>query len=309
MSHEITISLISARPAAAVGSDRANTVDAVTGFWKEQLAHVLPKRPDLIVLPEVCESPCIGPGLDVCPRYDKEMLAVFSELARKHRTWLAVPTLRPSDDGKIYNSIRLLDRQGEVHGVYDKNHPTIGEIEAGIAPSDQAEVIETEFGRVAGVICFDLNFRSLLLRYAEQRPDLVLFCSMYHGGLMQSIWAYWCRAHFVGAISGVPGQILSPQGEPLGMATNYTNHLTRRINLDCCVAHFDENWEALEALQKKYGPDVEIFDPGRLGSVLITCGSDQISACGMAEEMGIELLDPYFERALAVRDRAMSQGG
>jgi len=307
MSRICTVSLISAAPPVSTAPDRANEVDTVTAFWTEQLGQVLSNRPDLVVLPEACESPHIAPGMDVCARRDADLLDYFSGVARQHRTWLAVPTLRPAEDGRQYNSIRLLDRQGQVQGVYDKNYPTIGEIEAGIAPSDRAEVIDTEFGRVAGVICFDLNFRSLLLRYVEQQPDLVLFCSMYHGGLMQSIWAYWCRAHFVGAISGVPGQILSPQGELLGEATNYTNHVTRRINLDCCIAHLDYNWEKLAAMKRKYGPEVEIDDPGRLGSVLITSRSDRVSASQMVEEMGVERLDDYFHRAIGVRDGAIEK--
>ena len=199
----------------------------------------------------------------------------------------------------------MLDRHGQVQGIYDKNYPTIGEIDAGIEPSDRAEIMETEFGSIAGVICFDLNFQPLLLRYAAQTPDLVLFCSMYHGGIMQEIWAYWCRAHFVAAICKVPGRILSPKGELLGSVTNYTNHLTRRINLDCCMAHFDHNREKLAALKQRYGTDVEIHDPGLIGSVLISSQSQQISARHMAEDLNIELLDDYFVRATSIRDHKL----
>jgi hypothetical protein len=268
----------------------------------------VPDRPDLIALPEVselCEAAQMEPLVESCPRHDAQLLEYFSGVARSRETWLALPTLRPAENGRVYNSIRLLDRRGQVHGTYDKNHLTIGEIEAGIASSDRAEVIETEFGRVAGVICFDLNFEPLLQKYAPQKPDLVLFCSMYHGGLMQQIWAYRCRAHMVAAISGVPGGILSPIGEQLANVTNYTNHVTQRINLDCCVAHFDYHFEKLAALKHKYGPDVVIHDPGKLGSVLITSRSQRATVRQMVEEFEIELLDAYFARAMGVREQEL----
>ncbi|MAE66974.1 MAG: carbon-nitrogen hydrolase family protein [Phycisphaeraceae bacterium] len=307
MSRPVTVSLISARPSDPAELPRPDDIDAVRSFWTEQIVQVLPGRPDLIVLPELCELNSFEPYVAGCPQRDPLLLEFFGDLARSHDTWIALPSLRPGGDGRIYNSIRLLDRSGKVRGSYDKNHPTIGEIENGIAPSDCADVIETEFGSVAGVICFDLNFERLVRKVEVQQPDLVLFCSMYHGGLMQQMWAYRCRAHFVGAISGVPGSILSPIGEVLATATNYTNHATATLNLDCCLAHLDYHAEKFTALKRKYGTEVNMHDPGRLGSVLITSRSKTVSAPQMLSEFEIETVDEYFERAQKVREDWLSR--
>jgi len=53
----------------------------------------------------------------------------------------------------------------------------------GVLCGKEAPVFECDFGRVACAICFDLNFDELRLKIAKARPDLILFCSMYHGGL------------------------------------------------------------------------------------------------------------------------------
>ena len=141
-------------------------------------------------------------------------------------------------------------------------------------------------------------FRSPLREaYAAQRPDLVLFCSMYHGGLMQSVWAYACRAHFVGAVAGDQCTVLNPLGELVARSTNYYHWVTAVINLDCVVAHIDYNNPKFRALKRKYGRDVTITDPGHLGCVLLTSEADGIGIHDMVAEFGIEKLDDYWQRA------------
>src|SRR5690606_5272866 len=100
----------------------------------------------------------------------------------------------------LRNSLILLDRKGKLAGTYNKNFPTIYEMDAGIIPGKEVSVIQCDFGKVALAICFDLNFDELRLQYAKAKPDIVLFSSVYHGGLMQGAWAYSCRSYFVSAI-------------------------------------------------------------------------------------------------------------
>ena len=114
-----------------------------------------------------------------------------------------------------------MDREGGVAGIYNKNHLVIEETtKFGILCGKEARVIETDFGKVACAICFDLNFGPIRGKYAAQKPDLVVFCSMYHGGLMQPVWAYDCRAHFVGAVAGNQCTIIDPLGEMLASSTS-----------------------------------------------------------------------------------------
>jgi hypothetical protein len=208
-------------------------------------------------------------------------------------------------DGSRRNSSVLLDRKGEVAGIYNKNHPTIGEIENGSLCGKDAPVFECDFGRVAMAICFDLNFNELRLKYVKAKPDLIIFSSMYHGGLMQSYWAYSCRCHFVGAIAGraTPSEIRNPLGQIIASNTNYFDFVVAKVNLDCELVHLDYNWERLRKLKAKYGPKVIISDPGCLGAVLISSEHETINVDEMIKEFEIELLDDYFARALAYRHK------
>ena len=127
---------------------------------------------------------------------------------------------------------------------------------------------------------------------------------MYHGGHVQSNWAYTCRSHMVSAVyRGNPSEIRNPMGDVIASNTNYFDYAVAKINLDCRLVHLDYNWEKLSGLKKKYGTSVKISDPGRLASVLISSENPNVTAGEMVKEYGIEMLDDYLERARQFRLR------
>jgi hypothetical protein len=277
--------------------------DRMIRRWTESLQAVLPDRPDLIVLPECCDRPADYPIEKRIAYYkvrQNQVRDALADIAKKNRCHIAYSACRPMEDGSFRNSTAILGRDGRVLGVYNKNHLVMEETtEMGILCGKDAPIIECDFGRVACLICFDLNFDELLQTYVRAKPDLLVFSSMYHGGLMQGYWAYRCRCHFVGAVAGLPSEIRNPQGEVIAGTTNYFDHIVASVNLDCRLAHLDYHWDKLRAIKAKYGPDVTIHDPGLLGSVLITSNSPSVSAEEMVREFQVELLDDYFTRAMA----------
>jgi predicted amidohydrolase len=307
MANYVRISTIGPRPAIVdVDQPLDQVVDRMIEHWRGRIAQVLPDEPDLIVVPEVCDRPGNMPRPRVKEYYEARggrILEAFAEIAGESGCYLTYPAVRQiAEDGTWRNSVRLLDRSGRVAGVYDKNHLVPSEHDnLGALYGRHAEPIECDFGRVGCAICFDLNFDEVRSKYVNSRPDLIVFCSMYHGGLMQAYWAYSCRAHFVGAIAGPPSAIISPVGEQIATTTNYFDFVTADVNLDCCVAHLDENWDRLAAMRRKYGPGVKVTDPGRLGVVLISSETDEATAPEMVREFEVELLDHYFDRCLAHR--------
>ena len=305
----VTIATIGSGPASvSVDAEPQKVVEKMIAHWKRQFAQVLPDKPDLIVVPESCDRPSGFSGEKLLEYYKvrkNQVRQFFAETARENKCYIVYSAYRLLPDGTKRNSSVLIDRKGNVAGIYNKNHPTIGEIENGTLCGKDAPIFECDFGRVAMAICFDLNFDELRLKYANASPDLIIFSSMYHGGLMQSYWAYSCRCHFVGAIAGraTPSEIHNPLGQIIASNTNYFNFAVATMNLDCKLAHLDYNWERLRKLKAKYGPKVTISDPGRLGSVLISSEHETISVDQMIKEFQIELLDDYFVRALEYRHK------
>lgn len=302
----IKVSSIGARPYKLnIEADMQSSLDKMLHHWSREIEQVLPDRPDLIVLPEACDRPPDLPVQTLLEYYrarGDQVLDFFAGIARDNRCYIAYSAVREVEDGTYRNSTRVIDRKGSVAGVYNKNHLIIEETtKRGVLCGREAPVIECDFGRVACAICFDLNFDELRLKYADARPDIILFSSMYHGGLMQSYWAYSCRSHFIGCIAGPPNSVISPVGEIIAAGTNYFDYVTAAINLDCCVVHLDYNWEKLRQLKQKYGPKIRVRDPGFLGSVLLSSETEEFTVKEVVREFEIELLDDYMKRALAHR--------
>ncbi|HHW08465.1 MAG TPA: carbon-nitrogen hydrolase family protein [Firmicutes bacterium] len=274
---------------------------------QHEIQQVLPDRPDLIVLPEACDGP-LGLSKEKLFTYyrvrGERILNEMRRIAKENNCYLAYPAIMATPNGSWRNSTHLINRSGEVIGTYTKNHPTITEIEQGILCGTSAPLIQCDFGTLACAICFDLNFDRLRLHYRTLHPDLILFSSMFHGGLLQKMWAYTCRAYFIGAVAyGGPSAILSPQGEIIATSTNYYNFATARINLDYALVHLDYNRNRLSKMKSKYGPKVKVYDPGQLGSVLITSETTEFSIKEIVAEFELELLDDYLQRALAEQQR------
>lgn len=272
------------------------------------ITKVLPDRPDLIVLNEACDRPgnlSRAEGLEYYAVRGARVRDHLCQLAKRECVNLAYSAYLGQEDGTLRNCTSFIGREGELCGVYHKNHLVWEEnSELGVKFGKDAPGIQLDFGRVAGVICFDLNFDELREKYQKARPDLLVFSSMYHGGFVQRNWAYSCRSYFVGAVAGLPCTVINPVGDVVAQSTNYYPYVTHTVNLDYEVVHLDYNWDRLDALKKKYGAQVKIYDPGLLGAVLLSSEAEDISAADMVREFGIERLDDYMRRSLENRHTA-----
>ncbi|MFA6291738.1 MAG: carbon-nitrogen hydrolase family protein [Victivallales bacterium] len=234
-------------------------------------------------------------------------LNLYREFAVSERCHVA-GSVKLKEGGKVFNSVAIISPEGKIQGAYHKANLTVGEIEAGLSPGRGAVVIDTEIGRIGGLICFDLNFRWLRDQYAALRPDILVFPSMYHGGFMQRIWAYECHSFFISALAFSGGGILDPLGTPLNLTDRYNRTAIAEINIDRAIVHLDFNWEKFPEIKRKYGNEIEIDIPPDIGSALIYSRSGKRTAIDIVREFGLEPLDKYFERALNINSDKRSPG-
>jgi hypothetical protein len=304
MAKYITISCLGPRPLVIEADTPAQeAVERMIQHWQSQLDQVLPDRPDLIVLHEACDRPDQRKFPQdqklAYYRVRKNQIRDFlAGVAKQHRCYITYPAHIEAADGSWRNTMQLIDREGQVMGVYNKNHLVPDEYNKNnILYGKEAPIFECDFGRVASAICFDLNFDGLRQQYAKAKPDLIVFPSMYHGGIMQNYWAYSCRSYFAGSISGLPCTVVTPLGEVAAQSTNYYSFITTKVNLDYAVIHIDENGAHFLKIKQKYGTKVKIHDPGFLGCVLLTSESEDLNVKDIITEFGLELMDDYFCRA------------
>ena len=290
------------------GTTGMESVERMKSYWNSRLDEIAIEKPDLIVLPEVCDRFNEMSVPEVLEYYEVRgnlILDFFRKKAAELNSYIAYSAVLKAEDGFYRNSTVMIARDGTVMGRYDKNYPMTGEIDDyGMIPGTETPVFKCDFGTVGCMICFDLNFDKLRLRYAALKPELLLFSSRYHGGMKQQLWAYSCQSHLIGAIGGPnrPGVIMAPNGRVLAETTEYTQSLVYNLNLDCRHVHLDFNFEKLEALKRKYGSAVEIDDIGHLGAVLVRNHLEDRTIDELLSEFEIERLDDYLSRAEAYRN-------
>jgi len=282
-----------------------SVLDFVMDWLDKDIQKVLPHKPDLIVLPEFCDFPD-GMTVEQMEAYLAQRgTAVFDYLcgiARDNHCYVAHASIRVDENGLRRNSSMMIDRQGKVIGYYDKNFVTIGEMDDyHIVPSEEPAIFECDFGRVGAVICFDLNFEELRAKYKKLKPDLMLFQSLFGGGLMRQFYAFDVRSYFVSSCGyyGLPCSVISPLGEIIRQATEDNTYIVEDINLDYAVCHGDFNQAAVANVREKYGDQVTIRDPGQIGVQLHSYEGSDKTMPDIFRECNVEFADDYFVRARA----------
>lgn len=271
------------------------------------LKNALADKPDLILLPEVCDMPGITSyeGLHEFCHYRGDSVDRFlRDICKKNRVHICYGSFRDGGDGWFRNSSILIGRQGETLGIYNKNHLVLEEFtQSRVKFGKEPELMETEFGKVGSVICYDLQFDELREKYAKLRPELLLFHSLFPGGFLKQHWAFSTGSWLISSLGmrSPSCEAVNPLGQVVAQSSYYLTHMTVNINLDYCIAHLDYNREQIAAMKRKYGPLVQVDAPSGLGRALITSFSDTLSAVEMAREFDIELIDELFARNLACR--------
>ena len=226
-----------------------------------------------------------------------EVLNLYLDFARRENCHVAA-SFRCLDGGKIYNSLAFIAPGGKILGVYHKVNLTVMAIEHGESSGSKAVVVDTEIGRLGGAVCFDLNFEQIRKDYAALKPDIMVFSSNYHGGLMQQLWAYECQSFFVSALPYMGGGILDPFGTPIKLTDCYTQVARARVNLDRVMVHLDFNRRKFPDIIRKYREEVFIETPPNIGAAVIYSNSHDRSAQDIFDEFELESLDNYFQRSL-----------
>jgi apolipoprotein N-acyltransferase len=120
----------------------------------------------LVVWPEVAG---IGVAADV-----DTLLVAGAELAQETGIYLAIPTLTldPTGAEQGINQIHLLD----PHGAAVLTHVKFGSnfIEGTLAGDGVLQVVDTLYGRISAVICWDADFPATIAQAGAQEVDILL---------------------------------------------------------------------------------------------------------------------------------------
>jgi len=175
-----------------IGVVQMNTSDdlaANLAYAKTQVQHAASAGLDLISFPETF----LYIGQDnqqkhlVAQTIDGEIVQTFRNLAVQYNLSILLGSIyekTDDDDERLYNTSVLINRQGELNGVYRKTHlcdaPTIGHNESiGVKAGNNLVVVDHEIGRVGLSICYDLRFPELYRHLTEQGAEIIFVPSAF----------------------------------------------------------------------------------------------------------------------------------
>jgi len=99
-----------------------------------------------------------------------ETWQVFSEAAKENGIYVSAGSIpETGDNGKVYNTAYIFDRNGNQIAKHRKMHLYDVDVKGGISfkesdifePGDQVTVFETEFGKGGLIVCYDVRFIEL----------------------------------------------------------------------------------------------------------------------------------------------------
>ncbi len=180
-------------------------------------------------------------------------------MARVYNTYLVVSfNLRENDGKRVSNAAVVFDRKGELLGIYRKAFLTPkpdGTLEGGKISGSEFPVFETDFGRMAVAICFDMGFDEVMQAYADKGAEVILWPSMSPQTLMPRFYAKKFGIHIVSATPRDNASVFDPSGQ-IAAQTTREGALAAEIDLDFRVVHFQPRLRDGQALKERFGDRV-----------------------------------------------------
>ena len=258
------------------------------------------KGADLIVLPETWRGQTKPEPLE------GSTVITMAVLAKKHHTYLVCPIDRQSGPDRV-NSAILIDRNGQVIGVYDKVYPYWSEFDLRppVQPGQEVKVFTTDFGKLGLAICFDVNFPEVWNRLAEKGAEIVIWPSAYSAGT--SLQAHALNHHFYIVTSTQTRDCLvyDITGEELLYEKSADVNVSRiTLDLDRGIYHQNFNIVGRDKLLKEHGEAVkQVKWLDREQWFVLQAQKPGVSARALAKEYGMEELRDYKTRSVRSIDQ------
>jgi predicted amidohydrolase len=165
---KITISLIQMDIKTA---DALQNLSTAAKFIEKAARH----RLDFIVLPEMWSTGFAYDDLyGLAKRCFAETMEFIRYQASKTGAVLVAGSIPEVENGKVYNTCFVIAPSGKELGKYRKTHvfsPTGENVH--FAAGDTVNAIETPFGKIGIVICYDLRFPELIRKLWSKGMDIL----------------------------------------------------------------------------------------------------------------------------------------
>ncbi len=288
----------------------SGTPEEVTGSLLERMEEIAPMHPDIICLPELASFRYLSGGRSAVERVAEKppgrFSSRFAEFARRHGCYVFCGLYTREAD-RLYNSMVLLDRKGEVVGEYRKMHPTEGEIEKGVTPGPSVPpVFQTDFGLVGGQICFDIEWQDGWTALQRAGAEIVFWPSAFGGGQKLNMLANLNRYVIVSSTQKGVSKLCDISGETVAWTGLWEHAVCVPVNLEKAFIHTWPYSERFGEIRRKYGQAVRIVTFHDEEWTIIESRAPEIKVTDVLREFEIRTYDEMIKSAEAARAKALA---
>jgi len=289
-------------------AERLDRMDALTSEIEDTAKKDYPaKRLDLVVLPETYLARPGKSAPEQAVRLD-DVRQRIGACARLHACYLVAPVLlREGDPEHLSNAAVLVDRAGDIAGIYRKVHPVAPTgsdvLEEGTTPGADFPVFACDFGCLGIQICFDMLYPDGWAALAKQGADIVALPSASAESVRPAAYA---REHGYYVVSSTPGAraaFFSPLGLIEAEVTT-PSVLVHEIDLSYAVLHWEAQLENGEALRRSFGDRVGYIYYEKEDMGIFWSNDPRTTIGQMIASLGLIEVDESTARIRALQDRA-----
>lgn len=259
---------------------------SLKGLWPEQtiekrmkdvlerMESVYAFEPDVIVLPETIQTSWVKESKTLEEIAEDEttpgpITSMLAEVAKRQNCYITCPIITKKD-GQYYNSSILLNRKGQIDGVFHKVRPTATEIVprtyykgGGVTPGTlRPPVFKTDFGIVGMQICADASWSENWQSLKKDGAEIVLFPSQgpYSNTLSDHAWF---NHYNIVSSTGEDARIIDITGDVIASDGEFARWVCAPINLEKEFLHIWPQTLKFKDIQKKYGRKIrfQVFHP------------------------------------------------
>ena len=262
----------------------------------------LRQEPDLVCLPEAFTtvSTTAKSTWELAETVPGPTTDAVSKRAREHKCYIICP-IKTKRNSRLLNSAVVIDRSGEILGVYDKVQPVTSSsdytvFEDDVTPGSEIPSFDLDFGRIGIQICFDIGFPEGWERLSQKGAKMVFWPSAYNGGFPLQVYAYLHQYYVVSSVRSDKSRIIDPCGGILVETDRHVNIIYRDINPDFVISHYDFNYSIPDEIMNAYPGRVEIRSYPDDAHFLVEPIDDALTTEQLQHEFGFEPMFQYHQR-------------
>jgi predicted amidohydrolase len=210
---------------------------------------------DFVIIPEfymALATPKSGVlPVDAAEPLDGPFVTALKEAARANEIYVicGLYETKLDDQKRAYNTTVFIDRSGQLVHSYRKTHLydafSYHESDTIIPGDNQYKIVETEFGKIGLMVCYELRFPEIARQFALQGADILFVPAGWVAGSMkEDHWQtliraraientmFVCGANLVGDIFSGRSIIVDPMGVILASAGEEETLIVSDIDLD-----------------------------------------------------------------------------